>query len=100
MVDVIEDFRKKGFSTINSIINGILKRFKSVWLTTTTTVLGVVPVAFGESKLMGIPYASLGVVILYGMLISTIINLILLPLLYLFFSRLESTIKRKIGLQD
>ena len=66
-------------------------------MTTTIQVISVLPVALGKSKLMGIPYSSLGIVIISGMILSTLITLVVLPLIYEIFDDLEEKLFHKAG---
>jgi HAE1 family hydrophobic/amphiphilic exporter-1 len=82
LVDLIQELRRDGFSIRDAIIEGCSRRLQAVLMTTSIQVVGVLPVAFGNSKLMGIPYSSLGISIISGMLLSTLMTLAVLPLLY------------------
>jgi multidrug efflux pump subunit AcrB len=85
LVDVFNEFRAKGFTRSEAIIKGCSQRFISVLMSTACNVAGVLPVALGQGKIMGIPYSSMGIVIITGLIGSTIVTLILLPAFYEFF---------------
>jgi HAE1 family hydrophobic/amphiphilic exporter-1 len=89
LIDVIQELRLQGFSKCDAVVHGCARRFQAVLMTTAIQVLGVLPVALGNSKIMGIPYASLGITIISGMLLSTVMTLALLPWLYDRLSALE-----------
>ncbi len=95
LIDLILQLQKKGFSRKEAIAYGCAERLKAVVMTTAIQVISVFPVALGQSKIMGIPYASLGVAIISGMLFSTIVTLILLPLTYDVLDRLELFLRPK-----
>jgi len=82
LVDVIESLRKRGFPLKEAIAQGCAQRLTAVLLSTGMTILGVLPVALGNSKIMGIPYSSLGIAMISGMIFSTIITLLLIPAVY------------------
>lgn len=94
LIELIVNLRSQGIPRKDAILIGCAKRFKTVLMTTSIQVISVLPVAMGKAKLMGIPYASLGVVIISGMIFSTLVTLILLPIIYEFCDNLDMTFKR------
>jgi HAE1 family hydrophobic/amphiphilic exporter-1 len=51
-------------------------------MTTLTTVCGMIPMAVGNSKIIGVPYAPLGRTMIGGLLVSTVLTLVVVPLFY------------------
>lgn len=94
LIDLIVNLREQGYRRREAIYIGCAKRLKTVLMTTTIQVLSVIPVAMGKAKLMGIPYSSLGIVIISGMIFSTIVTLILLPIIYEICDQLDVKFKR------
>ena len=97
LIDMILNLRSQGFRRQEAILLGCAKRLKAIAMTTTIQVISVLPVALGKSKLMGIPYSSLGIVIISGMILSTLITLVVLPLIYEIFDDLEEKLFHKAG---
>ena len=93
LVDQMLRLKKQGLPNEISIPNACIGRFRAVIMSSATTILGILPVALGNSKLMGIPFSSLGVCIISGMLLSTIVTFLLLPISYEVLSNLEDQIK-------
>ncbi len=91
-MDLILDLRNQGFSKKEAIIKGLTKRASAVFMTTMIQIIGVLPVALGKAKMMGIPYSSLGIVIIFGMLFSTIVTLVVLPFAYDLCDQIEQKI--------
>ena len=50
-------------------------------MTAASTVGGLVPMAMGDGAIMGVPYASVGTVVIGGLILGTVLTLILLPTL-------------------
>ncbi len=98
LIDVILKLRARGKRRDDAIALGCAQRLKAVFMTTATTVFGLMPVAVGQSKIMGIPYSTLGICIISGMTFSTLITLVLLPLVYILFDSMEFKIKDTLGL--
>ena len=81
LVDYINLNRERGMSIVNSIVLGGKSRLRPVLMTTATTVLGMLPMAIGigEGSEMWQP---MGVVIVFGLTISTLVTLVLIPTIY------------------
>ena len=82
MIVYANELRDKGYTALEAILGGAMRRFRPILLTTLSTFGGLAPMIFETSiqaKFL-IPMAiSLG----YGILFATAITLILLPCLYL-----------------
>ncbi len=89
LIDVIINLRSQGLKINDAIASGCSQRITAVFMTSCTTICGLLPVALGQSTIMGIPYATLGICIISGMLFSTIITLILVPIMFYLFDHLE-----------
>ena len=97
LVDVIRRNREQGFKNFEAITLGCSSRLKAIAMTTCTTVFGLLPVALSNTKVLGIPFASLGVCIISGMTFSTIVTFGLVPISYTFFDSLEMKLKNIIS---
>jgi hydrophobic/amphiphilic exporter-1 (mainly G- bacteria), HAE1 family len=88
LVDYINLNRERGMGITSAVINGGKSRLRPVLMTTATTVLGMIPMAigFGEGAELWQP---MGVVIVGGLTVSTLITLILIPTLYCVFASRE-----------
>lgn len=84
--------RERGMSVREAIIAAGKSRLRPILMTTLTTVLGMIPLAIdkGEGAEM---WNSLGMTVAWGLSVSTIVTLILIPLLYSLFA--DSGIRRK-----
>ncbi len=94
LVDYINLNRERGMSIINSIVLGGKSRLRPVLMTTATTVLGMLPMAIGigEGSEMWQP---MGVVIVFGLTISTLVTLVLIPTIYGSFAATKLNRQRK-----
>ncbi len=72
------------------IINGAVTRLRPVLMTTLTTLFGVLPMAMSRGGGSEV-YAPLGQAIAGGLITSTSITLILIPVLYAIISKEEKT---------
>ncbi len=81
LLDFINAERKEGKNVAVSCIDAVSKRFRPIMLTTVTTVIGLIPLAFGGSSLM-VPMA---VALMSGLMISTLLTLVVIPVVYIIF---------------
>ena len=94
MLDYVIKLRKKGYQRNEAMILAAAVRFRPVALTAVTTVLGLVPIAIGMDIdfsrdsiiLFGAASASfwksMALAIMYGLGVTTLLTLFLLPALY------------------
>ena len=64
-----------------AVIAGCQNRLRPILMTTLTTLFGVLPLAFSKGNGAEV-YAPLGQAIFGGLLTSTLITLVLIPILY------------------
>ena len=93
LVDLVNRFITEGMSRHDAIIEAGKNRFRPIFMTAFTTIFGLVPMALGNSTLIGIPYAPLGRTIIGGIFTSTILTLIFVPLAYTYFDDLRKTVR-------
>jgi HAE1 family hydrophobic/amphiphilic exporter-1 len=75
-----DDGRTGGWEPTEAILEAVRSRIRPIFMTTLTTVLGLLPLVLfpgAGSEL----YRGLGAVLLGGMLVSTLVTLVLVPLL-------------------
>ncbi len=85
LIDYTMLCRERGMSVLNAVVTAGRSRLRPVLMTTLTTILGMVPMAVstGEGAEMWRP---LGVSVIGGLAISTILTLIFVPVLYCMFA--------------
>ena len=86
IVEFANQLRDKGYSVRDAILEGATLRFRPVLMTTISTVFGAVPLvlasgAGAESR------ASIGMVILGGLVFATTLTLFIIPVLYNLLAR-------------
>ena len=90
LIDMINRLRKDGLSRSEAIIEAGHHRFRPILMTAFTTIFGLIPMAVGNANLIGMPYAPLGRVMIGGLLSSTALTLVAVPLFYTFFDDLRN----------
>jgi len=94
LVDLINRLRAEGATRTQAILAAGASRFRPILMTTFTTVFGLLPMAVGNSNMVGIPYAPLGRTLIGGLLTSAFLTLFVVPLSYTFLDDLRSFLGR------
>ena len=95
LVDYINTRRAKGEERKEAIINAGPIRLRPILMTTLTTVLGLLPLALGIGE-GAEAQAPMATVVIGGLLLSTLLTLVFIPVMYTLFDDLASFIKGKI----
>ena len=85
LIDYITLCRERGMAILHSVVTAGRSRLRPVLMTTLTTILGMVPMAVGQGEGSEM-WRPLGVAVIGGLTISTILTLILVPVLYCSFA--------------
>ena len=77
-----------------SIYQACLIRFRPIMMTTMAALLGSLPLAFGLGA-GGDARQTMGIAVVGGLLFSQVFTLLITPVFYLVFDRLQQRLKRK-----
>ena len=89
LVDMANRLRADGMERFAALVEAGRARFRPILMTTLTTVCGLIPMAVGTAKAVGLPYAPLGRTMIGGLLASTVLTLVIVPLFYLMLDDLR-----------
>ncbi len=81
LIDYIQLCRERGQGIGLAILNSGQSRLRPVLMTTMTTVLGMVPMALGIGKGAEV-WQSMGIAVAFGLAVSTLVTLVLIPTIY------------------
>ena len=84
--------QERGMSVRDSSVTAARSRLRPILMTTLTTVLGMLPLAWGTGEGAEM-WKGLGVTVAWGLSISTLITLVIIPVLYCGFT--EHLVRRK-----
>ncbi|MBR5298515.1 MAG: efflux RND transporter permease subunit [Parabacteroides sp.] len=84
--------RERGMGIISSVVTAGKSRLRPVLMTTLTTVLGMIPMAIGTGEGSEM-WRSMGMTVAWGLSVSTLITLVIVPTVYAVFA--GNGIKRK-----
>ncbi len=99
LIDKINRIRKDDISMLKAIVQGGKDRLRPILLTTSTTVLALVPMALDRSEASNL-WSPLAITVIGGLLFSTILTLILVPSIYIIFEDIHKSFKGKTMLRD
>ena len=94
LVDLANRLRASGKSRFDALLEAGRHRFRPILMTTFTTAFGLLPMAVGNSKMIGLAYAPLGRTMMGGLLASMVLTLMLVPLFYTFFDDFRELTQR------
>lgn len=85
LIDYITLNRERGMSIRRAVVLGGESRLRPVVMTTLTTILGMVPMAFGTGQGAEM-WQPMGMAVIGGLSFSTILTLLFVPVLYCVFA--------------
>ncbi|RNC79689.1 MAG: efflux RND transporter permease subunit [Balneola sp.] len=91
LIDHILHLRSEGLSRREAVIQGGKDRMRPILMTAGTTVLGLIPLAIGNTQIGGDgpPYFPMARAIIGGLTFSTVVTLVVLPSLYIILDDLK-----------
>ena len=81
LIDYTILMRERGHSVAEASVIAAKSRLRPILMTTLTTVLGMIPMAVGRGEGSEM-WRSLGVVVAWGLTISTLVTLVIIPTVY------------------
>ncbi|MEO9886313.1 MAG: efflux RND transporter permease subunit [Balneola sp.] len=86
LIDLINQLRERGMDRYEAIIEGGKSRLRPILMTTLTTTLGLLPLAigFGDGAELRAP---MGITVIGGLLVSTLLTLVVIPVMYSIMDR-------------
>lgn len=94
LVDYINQLRKRGLELFAAVKSACAARMRPVLMTALTTILGMVPLAMelGSGSETWTPLAR---AVIGGLITTTLLTLIIIPIMYIILERLEEKIRTK-----
>ncbi len=86
IVDYINKQKESGMSAYDAIVTSVQDRVRPVLMTSLTTILGLVPMALGIGEGTEINQ-PMGIAVIGGLISSTFLTLIFIPVIYSFFDK-------------
>ncbi len=94
IVEFAEQLREKGFSILEAAVEAALIRLRPILMTSLAFILGVLPLVLAQGA-GRISRRSVGTTVFGGMIASTFLNLIFIPVLYVLVRRIQSGFQKE-----
>ncbi len=83
LVDLVNQYRRRGLAVFDALVAGASRRLRPILMTALATIFALVPMAIGLTGHGGFISQPLALVVIGGLVSSTVLTLIVLPVLYL-----------------
>ena len=87
LIDLVEQYRDQGLPVQQALIEGGRHRLRPILMTASATMLALSPLALSGNGGGGFISAPLAIVVIGGLFTSTVLTLVLVPVLYSMLSR-------------
>ncbi|WP_326744193.1 efflux RND transporter permease subunit [Streptomyces sp. NBC_00121] len=96
LIDLINQYRSQGMGVVEAVIEGGRHRLRPILMTALATIFALLPMALGVTGEGGFISQPLAVVVIGGLVTSTLLTLLLVPTLYAMVElRKERRAKKK-----
>ncbi|WP_345801145.1 efflux RND transporter permease subunit [Microbacterium sp. AZCO] len=82
LVDLVNQYREKGLTSLEATIAGGSRRLRPILMTALATIFALTPMALGITGHGGFISQPLAIVVIGGLISSTVLTLLVLPTLY------------------
>ncbi|QWT24804.1 efflux RND transporter permease subunit [Subtercola sp. PAMC28395] len=82
LVDLVNQYRTRGLPVREALVQGASRRLRPILMTALATIFALIPMAIGLTGHGGFISQTLAIVVIGGLISSTILTLIVLPVLY------------------
>lgn len=82
LIDLVNQHRRKGDTVREAIMEGSLRRLRPILMTALATIFALIPMAMGLTGHTGFISQPLAIIVIGGLVSSTLLTLIVLPSLY------------------
>jgi len=79
LLDHMNQLRKRGLNDEEAILQAGRDRLRAILMTASTTIIGLLPLAFGGSRAGGLLYYPLALTVMGGLMSSAVLTLLVLP---------------------
>ena len=94
LLDYVRRLRERGHERDEALLLATQRRFRPILMTALTTICGMVPLTLGEPMQMGLSYKSFGLTLIGGMVTSSLLTLLVVPVFYTFFEDARAAMGR------
>jgi HAE1 family hydrophobic/amphiphilic exporter-1 len=89
LIDLVNQYRRRGLRVREALIEGTSRRLRPILMTALATIFALTPLALGLTGHGSFISQPLAIVVIGGLVSSTVLTLIVLPVLYYLVERLR-----------
>lgn len=82
LVDLVNQYRERGLKVGDAVVHGAARRLRPILMTALATIFALLPLAVGLTGHSGFISQPLAIVVIGGLISSTVLTLVVLPSLY------------------
>ena len=97
LIDLTNRLQNEGMDRFDALVEAGRHRFRPILMTSFTTMCGLIPMAVGNSRMVGVPYAPLGRTMVGGLLASMVLTLVIVPLCYTILDDARTLVRRMVA---
>ena len=94
LIDHVNNYRRQGLTRVQAIREGCLERLRPILMTAGTTVVGLLPLAYGNTSIFNARYFPMARTVMGGLIASTVLTLLVLPTVYSLIDDLALAARR------
>jgi len=94
LIDLINQYRGQGMGVVEAVLEGGRRRLRPILMTAVATICALIPMALGLTGEGGFISQPLAIVVIGGLVSSTLLTLILVPTLYTVVERTKERLRR------
>jgi multidrug efflux pump subunit AcrB len=95
LVDFATQLRERGQSVKEALVNAGATRLRPILMTTAAMIFGMIPVAIGHGD-GGETRAPMGMAVIGGLITSTVLTLVFVPVMYTFMEAISQFAARMV----
>jgi HAE1 family hydrophobic/amphiphilic exporter-1 len=82
LIDLVNQYRAKGLAVREALVEGATRRLRPILMTALATIFALIPMAVGITGSGGFISQPLAIVVIGGLISSTLLTLVVLPTIY------------------
>ena len=82
LIDLVNQYRERGLSVYTALVEGSSRRLRPILMTAAATIFALLPLGIGITGSGGFISQPLAIVVIGGLISSTLLTLVVLPALY------------------
>ncbi|SCG52811.1 efflux RND transporter permease subunit [Micromonospora coxensis] len=95
LLDLVNQYRAQGMGVTEAVVEGGRRRLRPILMTAVATIFALLPMALGLTGQGGFISQPLAVVVIGGLLSSTLLTLVLVPTLYTMVERTRESLRER-----